>query len=84
VNGLYIKIYTVKVLGDHVTLNDMAGPPGFEPGQKDPKSFVLPLHNGPPVIVIIALRECDWQCCRYLIKVCGGVGTNRYQLTAIR
>jgi hypothetical protein len=24
----------------------VAAPPGFEPGQKDSKSFVLPLHNG--------------------------------------
>ena len=24
----------------------MAAEPGFEPGQKDSKSFVLPLHNG--------------------------------------
>jgi hypothetical protein len=27
----------------------LAAPPGFEPGLKDPKSSVLPLHNGAPL-----------------------------------
>jgi hypothetical protein len=49
-------------------IKKLAGPPGFEPGQKDPKSFVLPLHNGPPAIVIIALQECDWQSCGYVSR----------------
>ncbi len=26
-------------------MKNVAAEPGFEPGQKDPKSFVLPLHN---------------------------------------
>lgn len=30
----------------------LVGPPGFEPGQEDPKSSVLPLHYGPVGLMI--------------------------------
>ena len=48
----------------------MAGEPGFEPGQKDSKSSVLPLHNSP--IPINPLRLNTF----YLW--CRGSGSNRH------
>ena len=36
-----------------VAVIDMAGEPGFEPGLRDPKSPVLPLHNSAFVEQII-------------------------------
>jgi hypothetical protein len=44
----------------------MAGEPGFEPGLKDPKSSVLPLHNSPVLhvklyhlVTIVAMALCN-------------------------
>src|SRR6266446_1118191 len=36
-------------------------PPGFEPGQREPKSLVLPLHYG--VTVYVAATRCLQMCC---------------------
>ena len=35
----------------------MAAEPGFEPGQKDSKSFVLPLHNSASPILLYNFRD---------------------------
>ena len=37
----------------------MAAEPGFEPGQKDSKSFVLPLHNSAPTTLLAAFHGAE-------------------------
>lgn len=47
----------------HVRNNKLAAGPGFEPGQTDPKSVVLPLHN--PALLHVPLTHYSMPACRW-------------------
>lgn len=65
--GLQLNVFsTKKGSGTHCECSEplifLAGGPGFEPGQHDPESWVLPLHNPPAMsatcIIIQKKNKC--------------------------
>gem|GEM_PF-5994977 len=60
----------------------LAAQPGFEPGQKDPKSFVLPLHNWATFSVMENELNCNttYGCGQWGYRLRGDPAGRRYDV----